>query len=102
MMVRGGAAAGVGGAGVSKRCRRRAPRCGARRDDGAGGPRISTLRVHRRGGAIAEAPDDVFHPVLQLQLALLQGDFLELLVLGQIRFVSQVVEAGIKVPVRCG
>jgi hypothetical protein len=39
------------------------------------------------------APEDVLHPVLELQLALLQGDFFDLFGLGEVLLVVELVQA---------
>jgi len=46
------------------------------------------------------APDDVFHPVLEVELPLLHGDFFDLLGFGKVVLVGQFVEAGIELVVR--
>jgi hypothetical protein len=48
------------------------------------------------GGLLSVAPEDVLHPVLELQLALLQGDFFDLFGLREVVLVVELVQATVE------
>ena len=58
----------------------------------AGGPTPERLRRDRRSGRRVVVPD-FFHPILQLQFAFLQGDFLELFVVGEVVLGGECLQA---------